>query len=172
MAGAFDDHAFHIGVHQLGLVDQELAAGLLTGQHQHRHVQRGLGEARKVLGILLEVLEILEARAHAARACVLGRVELPVGLGHGVRAVGGEVVPEVLEVGALAAIHQLQRGFAVEVEVPQIAQQPHVGPVAHAGQERIHQHDAVHFVRVLGGVRVSHHQADVMPDDLDPGIAQ
>ena len=45
----------------------------------------------------------------------------------------------MLEIDPFAAIHQLERRLAVEVEVPQVAQQPDLGPVADAGQECVHQ---------------------------------
>ncbi len=86
--------------------------------------------------------------------------------------VGGEVVPEVLKVGTLAAPHQLFGRVAIEVEVPLVAQQPDLLPVAHAGQERVHQRDAFHFVRVLRGVGVGHHQADIVADDIDLAVAE
>jgi hypothetical protein len=80
--------------------------------------------------------------------------------------VGGEVVPEMLEVDALASGDEFQRRLAVEVEVPLVAQQPYRLPVADAGQERVHQHDAFDLVRILRRVRIRDHQADVVADDL------
>ena len=90
---------------------------------------------------------------------------LAVGFRDGLLRVGREVVPEVLEVGPLAPRHERERGLAVEVEVPEVAHQPDVLPGPDAGQERVHQHDALGLLRELGRVRVRHHQADVVPHD-------
>ena len=90
---------------------------------------------------------------------------LAVGFRDGLLRVGREVVPEVLEVGALAPRHERERGLAVEVEVPEVAHQPDVLPGPDAGQERIHQHDPLDLLGELGRVRVRHHQADVVPHD-------
>ena len=51
------------------------------------------------------------------------------------------------------------------MEVPEVAQQPDVGPVADAGQERIHQDDALDLGGILRRIRVGDHQADVVSDD-------
>ena len=120
---------------------------------------------REVRGVLLEGAEQLEAGAHAAGRGIGGGVELAIRFRDRVRRVGGEVVPEVLEVDALAAGDQLQRRLAVEVEVPEVAQQPDALPVADAGQERVHQHDPLDLGRILRGVGVGDHQADVVADD-------
>ena len=49
--------------------------------------------------------------------------------------------------------------------MPEVPEKPDRLPIAHTGQKRVHQHDAVDLGRVLGGVGVGHHQADVMADD-------
>ncbi|WP_349999048.1 hypothetical protein [Stenotrophomonas lacuserhaii] len=90
-----------------------ISAGHLAEQYQHRHVQRCLCEACEILRILLEVPEVFEAGAHATGPCIVGSVELAVGPRDRLAAVCGEVVPEVLEVDALTAVDQLQRGLAV-----------------------------------------------------------
>ncbi len=51
------------------------------------------------------------------------------------------------------------------MEMPEIPQQPDLGPVADSGQECVHQHDAIDVLRVLRSVGVSHHQPDVVADD-------
>ena len=53
------------------------------------------------------------------------------------------------KIDPLASGDERQRRLAVEVEVPEVAQQPDVLPVADAGQERVHQHDAVDLGREL-----------------------
>ncbi len=52
MAGSLDHHAFDIVRDHLALLDQEIAGRLLAGEHQHRHLQLGLGEFGKILGVL------------------------------------------------------------------------------------------------------------------------
>ncbi len=104
--------------------------------------------------------------------CIGLRIELAVALGDRLLGVGGEIVPEVLEVDALAAVDQLERRLAVEVEVPEVAQQPDVRPVADAGQERVHQHDAVDLGGILRGVGVGDHQPDVVTGDAHMLVAE
>ena len=83
------------------------------------------------------------------------------------RRIGGEIVPEMLEIDAFAALDQRQRRLAVEVEMPEVAQQPDLRPVADAGQERIHQRDAADVRRILGGIGIGDHQPDVVAGDAD-----
>jgi len=79
--------------------------------------------------------------------------------------IGREIVPEVLQVDALAPRHERQRDLAVEMKVPEIPQEPHVLPVADSRQEGIHQHDTLGSFRILRGKGISHHHADVVADD-------
>ena len=53
------------------------------------------------------------------------------------------------------------------MEVPQFTQEPHVLPVADAGQERVHQHHPLGGLRELRGIGIGHHQPDVVADDAD-----
>ena len=53
------------------------------------------------------------------------------------------------------------------MEVPQIAQQPDVLPVANPGQERVHEHHPRGLARELRSIRVRNHQTDVVADDAD-----
>ena len=78
----------------------------------------------------------------------------------------------MLEVDALPAVHQRQRRLTVEMEMPEIAQQPHRGPVADPGQKRIHQHDTVDLGGILGGIGIGDHQPDVVADDPDARQAE
>ena len=86
--------------------------------------------------------------------------------------VGGEIVPEMLEVDAFAAVHQRQRRLAVKMEMPEIAHQPNIAPVPDARQERVHQRDAVDLARILRRIGVGDHQPDVVPDNPDALEAQ
>ena len=83
---------------------------------------------------------------HVAGPGILLRIELAIGLRDRFRGIGGKVVPEMFEINSLAAGDQRQRRLAEEMEVPEIAQQKDVIPVADAGEERFHQHDPVDFV--------------------------
>jgi hypothetical protein len=103
------DHlALHVGRHQLDLLDQEVPAGLLAAQDEHGHREGRGTQAREVRGVALEGAKPLEAGLDRAGLRKGAGVEAAIGLGHGVVRVRGEVVPEVLEVGALAAPDQGQ----------------------------------------------------------------
>src|SRR6266545_302762 len=67
MSRAGNDFPLHVRCDQLGLPNEEFAAGLLTAEHKHRHRERRRAQLCEVLRVALEVFEILEAGAHAAR---------------------------------------------------------------------------------------------------------
>src|SRR5438093_10439735 len=167
VARASNDLPPDVGRDELGLLDEEGAARLLTRQDEHRHGKGRAAERGEVLGIALEVTEVLEARAHGAGLRVRSCVEPTIYLGHRALPVGREVVPEVLEIDALPAFHQRQRHLAMKVEVPQIAQEPHVLPIADAWQQGVQQDDPLRSLRELGGIGIRHHQPDVVADDAD-----
>ena len=62
-----------VGCHQLGLLDEEVAAGLFAGQH--RHCETGRAQLGEILRVAFEVAEILEASAQARRANVRVRID-------------------------------------------------------------------------------------------------
>src|ERR1700674_909842 len=77
----------------------------------------------------------------------------------------------MLEVGALAPLHQGFRGWPVETEMPVTGIVVDRFPPTDAGEERIHHHKFFHFGRELRGVSISDHQADVVsyhPGFLNP----
>jgi hypothetical protein len=82
-------------------------------------------------------------------------------------AIGCEVVPEVLEVDALAAFDGLLWHLAIEMEVPEVTQQSHILPLPDAGKEGIHQGNPLSLIGILRGVGVGDHKSDVVTDDLD-----
>jgi len=88
------------------LIDEKSPAGFLAGQYKYRHGQRRRAQCGEVFRILFKVAEVLEAGTHAARLCISFRIELPVGFGDGMFRVGGEVVPEMLEVDSLASVNK------------------------------------------------------------------
>src|SRR5207249_11226893 len=102
---------------------------------------------------------------HRSQLRVLPRIEAAIGLGDGLRTVCREVVPEMLEVDALATAHQSKRCLAVEVEVPEILQKKEAGRIADARNESVHQRETVDFGRILRGVRIGHHQTDIVARD-------
>ena len=78
----------------------------------------------------------------------------------------------MLEIDPLAAGDELERSLAVEMEMPQVAQQPDLGPVADARQERIHQRDAIDLGRILRGIGIGDHQPDIVAGDPHPLVAK
>ena len=86
--------------------------------------------------------------------------------------VGGEIVPEMLEINAFAAVYQRERRLAVKMEMPEIAHQPHVAPVSDARQEGVHQRNPVHLARILRRIGVGDHQPDIVPDNPNVLVAQ
>ena len=60
-------------------------------------------------GVLFEGAEDLEAGAHAAGLGIGGGIEAAIGLRDRTGAVGGEIVPEMLEIDALASRDELER---------------------------------------------------------------
>src|SRR6266567_7284619 len=157
--------AVDIGCHEPGLLDEEVATGLLTGQHQHRHGKRRCAQLGEILRIAFEVTEIFKTGAHATRLRISFRIPSPIGFRYRMFRIGGEVVPEMFEVNPLATFDQRQGHFAVEVEMPQVAHQPDILPIADAGQKGIHQDHALGGLWKLRGVGVGHHQSDVVADD-------
>src|SRR5205823_14066542 len=101
---------------------EERAGGLLARKDEERHVELGGGERRKVLCVLLESPEVLEASPHAVLTRVGRGVESAIGLRHRLGLIRGEVVPEMLEVDAFPPLDQRKGCVAIEVEVPEVAQ--------------------------------------------------
>ena len=66
----------------------------------------------------------------------------------------------------------LQRHLAVEMEVPEVAQQPHRLPLADARQERIHQRDALDLGRKLRGIGIGDHEADIVAGEPHAPVAE
>src|SRR5487761_408085 len=77
-----------------------------------------------------------------------------------------EVIPEILEVGALAALNQGFGGRPVEAEMPYVGAVVNGLPSSHARDESIHQDEFRHFRRELRGVGVGDHKADVVSHHL------
>ena len=69
-------------------------------------------------------------------------------------------------------VDEPERRLAVEVEVPEVAQEPDVLPVADAGQEGVEERDALDLRREPRGVGVRDHESDVVPGDCDLRVAE
>src|SRR5712692_10150617 len=106
VARAADNLAADVRRDEFGLLAAEGAAGLLARQDEQRHGKPRAAHAGEVLRITLEIAKVLEACPHRPGLCVRPGVKPATGLGHGALAIGGEVVPEMLQVDALAPLHQ------------------------------------------------------------------
>src|SRR5207249_11274340 len=99
---------------------------------EHWHRQRPLGELREVLRRLRERHEVRPARTHPSWPGVRRRVGGSIGVGDGPCLVGGKIIPEVLEVRALASTDQRFGRRPVEAEMPDTRVVVHALPSAHA----------------------------------------
>lgn len=132
---------------------------------EDRHRQLRPGQRLEVLGGLRKRREVGPARAHPSRTSVGRGVGGAIRLGDRARLVGGEVVPEVLEVGPLTSLHEGLGRRTVEAEVPDAGVVVDRPPSRDAREERVHQHELLDLGRELRGVRVGDHQPDVVADD-------
>ena len=73
----------------------------------------------------------------------------------------------MLKVNPFAPRDQRQRRRAVEMEMPEIAQQEDAVPVADTGQECFHQHQPIDLAGVLRRIGIGHHQPDIVADQPD-----
>ena len=94
-------------------------------------------------------------------------IELAIRLGDGFGGIGGEIVPEMIEIDPLAAGDQRQRRLAEEMEMPEIAQQEDVIPFADAGQEGFHQHETIDLGGILRRIGIGDHQPDIVADQAN-----
>src|ERR1700689_1163963 len=91
-----------IGSHQFNLPPQNLAIGFLAADGKNWHRKFRSRKTGEIIGCLLERYEIGPACPHASRSRVRGGIHFAVRFGDGMCFVGGEVVPEMFEVDALA----------------------------------------------------------------------
>jgi hypothetical protein len=167
VAGIANDHAFNVRCDKPALLNEEIARSLFAGQNKHGHGQGGLGEAGEIVRVLLERAKVLKTRAHAAGSGIRFRVKAAVAFRDGMGRVGGEIVPEMLEIDTFATVDESKRRLTIEMEMPKIAHEPNVAPVSYSRQERVHQRNAIDLVRILRRVGVSDHQSDIVPDNLN-----
>src|SRR5207244_8498957 len=80
--------------------------------------------------------------------------------------VGCEVIPEIVEVGALTALNQSFGSRPVEAEMPYARVVVNGLPTTHAGEESIHKDEFGHLRRELRGVGIDDHQTDIVSHNL------
>src|SRR3954463_16692499 len=76
--------------------------------------------------------------------------------------IGGELVPEAIEVDPFATFDQPLRIRSAEIEMPEQGTLDDVLPVANARQRRVDYHPPRDPVRILGGESVADHVTDVV----------
>ncbi len=140
------------------------AKGFASADGEYGHGEFGLLKDFVVFHILREGFEVSEARAHGAGFGVLGGVELSrrfVGL----CGTGAEVIPDAVEIDALAALHETLFLRTPEGEVPELVVFYDVVPGGDARQRSVHDDQTLDLIGVERGVGVSDHDADVVRDD-------
>ena len=172
MAGLGDHHLPHVlgrGAHHDGHGRPE-GGGAADRQHRHRQLAAG-EEGLVVLRILVEGGELFEAGMHGAGQGVERGVVLARSLAEAGR-VGGELVPEAVEVDPLPPRHQAFRIRPLEGEMPERPAADDLLPRADAGQRRVHDGEAGDPLRVLRRQRIADHVADVVGDQRRPRDAE
>ena len=88
------------------------------------------------------------------------------------RGVAGELVPEAVEIDALASRDEPLGIRAAEGEMPEQGMAHEVVPGGDAGNRRIHHHQFSVCVGIAGGIGIGDHGAEIVPDDGRPIEAQ
>ena len=104
VAGVFEDDGGDVGGDELHLLRQGISQGFVAADGENGHSELGLGELGEILGCLLEGDEVGPGGAHASWARVRRDIGLAIFFRKGAGLMGGEVVPEVFEVSAFAAL--------------------------------------------------------------------
>ena len=143
------------------------AEGFFAADGQHRHGELALlgKEGLVVERILIEGGELREAGMHGAGQGIEFGVMLARGLGEG-RGRGGKLVPEAVEIDALAPGDQPLHVRSAKAEVPQQRVLQDFLPRADAGQRRVDEDEARHTLRMLDGKGVADHVADIVGDEI------
>ena len=81
------------------------------------------------------------------------------------RLVSGEVVPEMLEICPLAALHQGFGGRTIKTKMPDTRIIIHILPSGHTWEKSIHHHELLRFRWKLRSIRISNHKSYVVTDD-------
>jgi hypothetical protein len=116
--------------------------------------------------VLVERPELLEPGVHRAGARIQSRVMLARGFGEFLR-VRRELVPDPVEVDALAALYQAFLIRPPEGEVPEGVAPGDLLPGPDAWERRVDDDEPLDPPGVLRGERVAHHVADVVGDQIN-----
>src|SRR5882762_6108888 len=116
MAGVFEDNNRGVRSDNFDLPPEEFSIRRGAADRQRRHGQPGLRELREIFGCLNEGNKIRPAGAHPSRTRIGWRVGCVIGFWQRMVFVGGELIPEMLEVNSLAPADQCLRSGAIESE--------------------------------------------------------
>src|ERR1700731_4770010 len=103
---------------------------------------------------------------HTARPCVGRCIGFAIRFRNRMSLVRREVVPEIVEVGALATLNQGFGGRTIEAEVPYGGAVVNRLPTLYARKESIHQDELRYLARKPCNVGVGNHENDVMSHHL------
>src|SRR5215469_14703842 len=147
------------------------AKGLLTSYSQYRHGQLRLLENLVVFGVLGESCELSKTGAHSAGLGV-GRCKEVSGGFIRLAAVAREVIPDTVEIDALAASDKPLCVGAVKMEMPDAGIEQDFIPRLNSGDRSVHYDEAFDFIGIKGSVGVTHHVSNVVSNDGGAVIAQ
>src|SRR6202022_415582 len=137
MSPVFDQYALDVRSHHLALLDQERTAGFFSRKPEQRHLELGFCETREILGVFWEGAENLHPGGHVAGLGIGISIKFAIVFRNRILRIGGKIIPEMLKINPLTPRDQRQRSLAVEMEMPEIAQQKDAVPVADTRQERL-----------------------------------
>src|SRR5438445_9994261 len=163
MTGSRDDRLLYVDRHVTHDHCLQRTERLLPADSQDGHREFHLLENFVVCRIGGECGELREASPHASGLCVGGCEEIS-GSFVGFRWIAREIVPDSVEIDALATCDKPLCVGTVEVEMPDARIQENRVPRLDAGNGRVHHHQTVNLVRVGRSVGVSDHVADVVGD--------
>ncbi len=138
----------------------------LGADREHRHGQLAVRDEGFVVdGVAGKCRELFERGMHCAGPRIERRIMFARRLVDRFR-IGGQFVPEAIQINALAALHQTFDVRSAEIEMPEQRALRDFFPVADAGQRRVHRHPTGDAIRKQGGERIADHIADVVRHQL------
>src|SRR4029077_16830655 len=144
---------------------------LLSADSQYGHRQLHPLENFIILCVLGKRRELGEPSPHSAWLCISGGKEISgrlVRLGQ----IASEVIPNSIEVDALAASHEPFGIRTMKIEMPNTGVQQNLLPRLDAWNRCVHYNQPLNFVRIHCSVGVSPHIADVVCDPKRLVISQ
>src|SRR5260370_26408047 len=105
MSGVLEHDGGHIRSYQLHVWGEEFPQGLFAPDGQDGHGELVLRELGETLRGLWERNEVAPAGSHTTWARVGCGVRFPIGFRKRARLIGGEIIPIMLEIHALASLH-------------------------------------------------------------------